>query len=158
MGAIASGGIRIINNEVVRFLGISGAEIDQVSREEEGELERRERQYRPGAERLDVAGRNVILVDDGLATGSTMRAAVAALRRARPASIIVAVPTGSRAAVAAVGAISDEIVCLMMPEPFEAVGRWYRDFGQTSDEEVMRCLAEVHSGMAAMKHQEGYSR
>jgi predicted phosphoribosyltransferase len=136
IGAIASGGVRVINEEAVRSFGISNAEIEAVTAEEQLELERRERRYRGNRPPPEIAGRTIILVDDGLATGSTMRAAVAALRQERPARIVVAVPTAAPETCADLGAEVDDIVCAITPEPFYAVGLWYEDFGQTSDEEV----------------------
>lgn len=136
MGAIASGGVRVLNEETVREFGISDAEVAAATAEESAELLRRERRYRGDRPFPDVAGRTVILVDDGLATGSTMRAAVAALRMEHPARIVVAVPTAAPDTCAALRREVDDIVCAITPEPFQAVGLWYEDFGQTSDEEV----------------------
>lgn len=110
-----------------------------------GELQRRERLYRGDAPRPDLKGRTVILVDDGLATGSTMQAAVAALRQKRPAKVIVAVPVGATESCADLERVADEVVCAQMPEPFRAVGLWYVDFGQTTDEEVCECLEEANA-------------
>jgi putative phosphoribosyl transferase len=140
VGAIASGGARVLNDEVVRALEIPDEVIDSLAAQEQAELERRERVYRGDRPRPDVRGRVVILVDDGLATGSTMRAAIAALRRQEPAKIVVAVPVAAAETCEELGAIADEIVCLQTPEPFYAVGLWYHDFGQTSDEEVRELL------------------
>jgi len=140
MGAIASGGIRVLNDEVVRSYGITSAAIDAVAREEQQELERREATYREGRAPASVEGRVVILIDDGLATGSTMRAAVHAVRRRKPAQVVVAVPVGARETCDALSAIADEVVCSRMPEPFSAVGQWYLDFDQTTDEEVRQLL------------------
>jgi predicted phosphoribosyltransferase len=136
IGAIASGGVRVINEDAVRSFGISNAEIEAVTAEERLELERRERRYRGNRPPPMVTGKTIILVDDGLATGSTMRAAVAALRQERPARIIVAVPTAAPETCAELGEEVDDIVCAITPEPFYAVGLWYEDFGQISDEEV----------------------
>jgi predicted phosphoribosyltransferase len=143
MGAIASGGVRVVNDDVVRSLGISSDAIDRVAAEEAVELQRRESAYRDGRPPLDLEGRVVILVDDGLATGSTMRAAVEAVRQRTPARVIVAVPVGARETCRDLQAIADEVICARMPEPFSAVGQWYLDFDQTSDEEV-RELLRVH--------------
>jgi predicted phosphoribosyltransferase len=140
MGAIASGGIRVLNDEVVKWYGIPPEAIDAVAREEERELGRREIAYREGRDGVPLEGRVVILIDDGLATGSTMMAAVKAVRRRAPARVIVAVPVGARETCAALSAVADEVVCLRMPEPFSAVGQWYLDFDQTSDEEVRKLL------------------
>ena len=146
MGAIASGGVRVLNRDVVEALGIPEWEIEQVTRQEQEELERRERQYRGDRPPLDVRGKTVILVDDGLATGSTMRAAAAALRKAGASRIIVAVPVASRATCDQLREEGNEVVCATTPEPFYAVGQWYKDFAQTTDEEVRELLER-----AAMK-------
>jgi putative phosphoribosyl transferase len=151
MGAIASGGVRVLNEDLVRTLRIPEEEIDAVAAQEQRELERREREYRSGRPAPDVRGRIVILVDDGLATGSTMRAAVAALRRQHPARIIVAVPVGAAETCEDFGADADEVICARTPEPFYAVGLWYGDFAQTSDEEVhdlLELAAEDHASPA----------
>jgi predicted phosphoribosyltransferase len=144
MGAIASGGVRVVNEDVIRWYGISQAAIEAVAREELAELERREREYRRGRPLTDLRGRTAILVDDGLATGSTMRAAVQAVRVHEPARVIVAVPVGAPATCDEFQDITDETVCARTPEPFSAVGLWYRDFSQTSDDEV-RALLEEHA-------------
>jgi predicted phosphoribosyltransferase len=143
MGAIASGGTRVINEEVVSKLNVPDEVIDAVAVEEQRELSRREADYRDGRPPPDVRGRTIILVDDGLATGSSMRAAVAALRRQGPASIIVAVPVGARETCAELRHEADDAVCAQTPEPFYAVGAWYEDFSQTSDEEVRDLLARA---------------
>jgi putative phosphoribosyl transferase len=151
MGAIGSGGVRVLNEDLVRALRIPEEEIDAVTVEEQRELERREREYRDDRPAPDVRRRTVILVDDGLATGSTMRAAVAALRRQHPARIVVAVPVGAGETCADFGADADEVICARTPDPFYAVGLWYGDFGQTSDEEVRDLLelaAEEHASPA----------
>ena len=140
MGAIASGGVRVMNEEAFTWYRPSAAAIETVTRAEQAELERRERAYRNGRPPLAVEGRTVILVDDGLATGSTMRAAVLAIRRLRPARVVVAVPVGARDTCEALRAIADEVVCTLMPEPFSAVGLWYIDFSQTTDDEVRHLL------------------
>ena len=140
MGAIASGGIRLINEDVVREFGVTDAEIAAVAAAEEQELERRERQYRRDRPPPAIAGRTVILVDDGLATGSTMRAAVLALRQDNPAHIIIAVPVAAAETCDELRALVDDIVCPETPSPFYAVGLWYEDFSQTSDEEVQDLL------------------
>ena len=143
MGAIASGGVRVLNDDVVRAYGIPDHTIDAVARREEVELARREREYRLGRPPVDVRNRVVILVDDGLATGSTMKAAVAALRQTGPSRIVVAVPVGAPSACEKLRAVADEVVCARTPAAFSAVGEWYDDFSQTSDEEVRRLLAGV---------------
>jgi predicted phosphoribosyltransferase len=141
IGAIASGGVMIVNDDAVQAFGITEAEIDAVAAEERLELERREQHYRGGRLPPDVRGKTVILVDDGLATGSTMRAAVAALRREGIARLVVAVPTAAPETCDEIGTLVDEMVCAITPEPFHAVGLWYEDFGQTTDEEVRDLLA-----------------
>ena len=143
MGAIASGGVRVVNEDVVRHLGIPPEVIDAVAAREQGELERRERAYRDERPAPDVRGRTVILVDDGLATGSTMRAAALALRQQGPARVVVAVPVASREACEEFRGEVDDIVCAATPEPFMGVGRWYEDFSQTTDEEVRELLAHA---------------
>jgi putative phosphoribosyl transferase len=140
MGAIASGGVRVLNHEVVRALRMPEDVIDAVAAEEQQELERRERSYRGDRLPNDVRGRTVILVDDGLATGSTMHAAIAALRQQEPARIVVAVPIGAAETCDEFRLEADEVVCGRTPEPFYAVGLWYRDFSQTTDEEVQELL------------------
>jgi putative phosphoribosyl transferase len=142
MGAIASGGVRVLSDDVIRGYGVPDAAVESVARQELAELERREREYRQGRPLTDVRGKTVILVDDGLATGSTMRAAVQAVRALGPAKIVVAVPVGAPATCEEFGDITDETVCARMPEPFSAVGLWYRDFSQTSDAEVQALLRE----------------
>ena len=141
MGAVATGGVRVLNDEIVRGLGISDHEIDAAEARELQELARRERLYRGDRPPPDVAGRTVILVDDGLATGATMRAAIHALRQQQPARIVVAVPTASPDTSEALKADADDVICAMTPEPFFAVGHWYEDFTQTTDDEVRELLA-----------------
>ena len=151
MGAIASGGVRVLNPEVVRFYGVSSAAIEAVARDEGRELERREREYRRGKPMTDVRNKTVILVDDGLATGSTMRAAVEAIRQHHPARVIVAVPVGAPATCEEFADITDETVCARMPPQFSAVGLWYRDFSQTTDDEV-RSLLDAHERSNGRTH------
>ncbi|AKF82190.1 phosphoribosyl transferase [Myxococcus fulvus 124B02] len=141
MGAIATGGTRVLNPEVIDELGITSAQLDAVTAQETRELQRREVSYRQGRPALDVHGFDVILVDDGLATGSTMRAAVAALRLQHPSRITVAVPVAPPDTCEALAPLVDEMVCARTPRPFDAVGLWYRHFDQTSDEEVQDLLA-----------------
>jgi putative phosphoribosyl transferase len=148
MGAIASGGVRILNDDVVQWYGISAAAIDAVAREEQSELERRERLYRPDVPPLDLRGRLVLLIDDGLATGSTMKAAVHAVRAHQPSRIVVAVPVGAPDTCRDFSAVADEVVCARTPQPFSAVGRWYRDFSETSDDEVRTLLREERAAVA----------
>jgi putative phosphoribosyl transferase len=140
MGAIASGGVRVLNDEVVGYLGIPQSVIDSVAHTETQELERRERIYRGARAAPDVRGRTVILVDDGLATGSTMRAAIAALRQQQPARIIVAVPTAAASTCQELQKEVDRVICAATPEPFYGVGQWYEDFSQTTDDEVGHLL------------------
>jgi predicted phosphoribosyltransferase len=148
MGAIASGGGVVLNDEAVSALGIPPKVIDAVAAREGRELERRERAYRGDRPPPRVFGYTVILVDDGLATGTSMRAAVAALRRQGPAGLVVAVPVGAAATCADLGAEVDEVVCLRTPDPFYAVGAWYQNFTQTSDEEVRDLLARHAAALA----------
>ena len=143
MGAIASGGVRVLNDDVLRQIPLPPAAIDAVAQREQRELERRERTYRGNRPPLDVAGRTVIVVDDGLATGSTMRAAVRALRKMGPRVVIVAVPVAARSTCDDLRNEADEVICLWTPEPFQAVGLWYDDFTQTTDEEVHELLEGV---------------
>lgn len=140
MGAIATGGVRVLNEEVVSGLRIPAPLIEESAAREQRELERRERAYRAGRPHRDPSGKTVILVDDGLATGATMKAAVAALRRLSPRRIVVAVPVGSVDAYREIGEIADEVVCVATPEPFHAVGAWYENFSQTTDAEVVELL------------------
>lgn len=145
MGAIASGGVRVVNRDVVDSLGISEAAIDRVAMREEAEMRRREKEYRGERPPLDVRGKTVIVVDDGLATGSTMRAAVQALRNAGAGAIIVAVPVAAASTCASLRREVDDLVCGMTPEPFLAVGMWYDDFEQTTDAEVRALLDSLRT-------------
>jgi predicted phosphoribosyltransferase len=149
MGAIASGDVRVLNEDVLDSYPVSRAAIDAVTRTERLELERRERAYRDGRPLVPVQGRTAILVDDGLATGSTMWAAVVAVRRLQPARVVVAVPVGARETCEALRKVADDVVCALTPEPFQAVGLWYVDFSQTTDDEVRQLLARANSGAAA---------
>jgi predicted phosphoribosyltransferase len=141
MGAIATGGVRVLNADVVGELRIPSGVIDVVSAREVAELSRREREYRGDRSPLEIVHRVVILVDDGLATGATMRAAVRALRQGRAARIVVAVPVGARETCEDLRAEVDDLVCVSTPDPFHAVGLWYEDFSQTTDDEVRAVLA-----------------
>jgi predicted phosphoribosyltransferase len=141
MGAIASGGIRVMNDHVVANLRIDDAAVEQVARGEQLELARREQTYRGDRPPPELGGRTIILVDDGLATGATMRAAVEAVRQRSPARLVVAVPTGAAATCAELARTVDDVVCLASPEPFYAVGLSYEDFSPTTDEEVARLLS-----------------
>ena len=146
MGAIASGGVRIVSENVVEALGIPERVIATVAAAEAQELERRERIYREGRHFPDVRGRTVILVDDGLATGSTMRAAAAALRSLGADRLVAAVPVAPKETCDGLRDVVDEVVCVSMPERFLAVGEWYEDFSQTSDEEVGELLRRGEGG------------
>jgi predicted phosphoribosyltransferase len=143
MGAIASGGIEVLNDEVVRLYGIPRHVLDAVAAAEAEELDRRMREYRGVRPLPELAGRIVVLVDDGIATGSTMRAAITAVRRQQPAAIIVAVPVAAVETCEALRHEVDRLVCLITPPTFAAVGDWYDDFAQTSDEQVRTHLAEA---------------
>jgi predicted phosphoribosyltransferase len=155
MGAIATGGVRVLNDDVLRILPIPQRVIDAVAAEEQQELERRERLYRGSRPPPDVRGRTVILVDDGLATGSTMRAAIQALREQHPKRIIVAVPVGAAETCAEFQDEADEAICATTPDPFYAVGYWYANFEPTTDDEVRSLLASAaasypsHAGVTA---------
>jgi putative phosphoribosyl transferase len=144
MGAIASGGTRVLNEDVVRYLQIPDDVIDAVAADEERELERREYAYRNGRPAPRVEGQIVILIDDGLATGSTMRAGAAALRKQNPKRIVVAVPVAPAETCEEFRAEVDEVVCAATPEPFRGVGLWYEDFPQMSDAEVRALLERAN--------------
>lgn len=141
LGAIAEGGIEVRHEAAMRSLGVSDAELDEVAAVEHDELRRRVLAYRGERPPLKLADRTIILVDDGLATGSTMEAAIAAVRHLRPARIVVAVPVGAPDTCARIEAQADELVCPLRPRAFSAVGEWYDDFGQTTDDEVRALLA-----------------
>lgn len=143
MGAIATGGVRVLNDEVVRLLQIPDEVIESAAESQWRELERRERAYRDDRPPPEVRGRTVILIDDGLATGSSMRAAIAALRQQGPARVVVAVPVAAASTAAELREEVDDLVCVATPEPFYAVGSWYEDFTQTSDDEVHALLEQV---------------
>lgn len=143
MGAIASGGVRILNNEVIHTLYIPNHVVELVAAQEQREIDRREHHYRDGRSAPSIRGRTVILVDDGLATGSTMRAAVAAVRHHQPARLVIAVPTAAPETCAKLQAEADEVVCATTPEPFYAVGLWYADFTQVTDAEVRDLLTQA---------------
>jgi predicted phosphoribosyltransferase len=141
LGAIAAGGTIVLNDDVVHDLGVPEATVDDIARREGQELARRERAYRGSRPAADLRDRTVILVDDGLATGATMRAAVESVRQRRPERLVVAVPTAAADTRDEIAREVDEVVCVTTPTPFRGVGMWYRDFAQTSDDEVMRLLA-----------------
>ena len=151
-GAIASGGERVLNSALVHALGITQPMIERITEREGIELERREALYRSSRPALDVFGKTVIIVDDGLATGATMRVAVEALKKKEPREIVVAVPIGSKQTCAEFAAKADALcVCAVTPEPFYGVGAWYRDFSQTTDAEV-RALLDQAQTVAAERH------
>jgi putative phosphoribosyl transferase len=143
MGAIAGGGVRVLDRDIIRLLDVDQASLDTVMAREQAELERRNNHYRQGRPPADVQGKTVILVDDGLATGATIRAAIVSLRSAGAERIIVAVPVGAASASEKIQEEADEFVCLYTPEPFYGVGKWYDDFSQTTDEEVLALLSST---------------
>ncbi len=145
MGAIASGGVRVLNERTINYLNIPEEVIDRVAAKEQRELERREKTYRDDLPAPDVKGKTVILIDDGLATGSTMRAAVIALKQMNPTKIVVAVPVASDETCREFQQEVDAVVCAITPEPFYGVGLWYDDFSQTTDEEVRELLQKTAS-------------
>jgi putative phosphoribosyl transferase len=152
MGAIASGGVRVLNKEVTSRFQFPQSVIDEVASREQKELERREYLYRGGQSAPDVQGRTVILTDDGLATGATMRAAATALRQRGPGKIIIAVPVGAAETCDEFRNEVDEIVCVATPQPFMAVGAWYSEFSQISDDEVRELLNQAASYQAVGSH------
>lgn len=143
MGAIASGGVQVLNDSVLDFLALPRLAIEEAAQRERLELLRREQAYRGDRPAPSLRGQRVILVDDGLATGATMRAAIQAVHQQVPAAIIVAVPVGAPDSVAQVGGLVDEMLCPFTPEPFSSIGQWYAEFGQVSDEEVQTFLHEA---------------
>ena len=143
MGAIASGGARVLDPDIIESCGVSREEVEAITATEAAELRRREEQYRGTRPFPSLAGKTVLLVDDGLATGSSMRVAATAVRAKAPARIVIAVPVAPRDTCEALREVADDTVCAMIPEPFQAVGLWYQDFSQTSDEEVRALLAEA---------------
>jgi putative phosphoribosyl transferase len=149
MGAIASGGVRVMNEDVLRLCGVSDEEIELVAERELAELARREQAYRGERKPPGIAGKIVILVDDGVATGATMKAAVAALRHLDPARVVVAVPHGAAETIDALRREADEVVCLATPWPYMAVGSWYQNFTQVSDREVAELLEAADEARAA---------
>lgn len=140
MGAVATGGVRVLNEEVLTGLGITPEELDAVTRVERQELERRQRAYRGDRADPEIEGRTVIIVDDGLATGSTMRAALTAVKEQRPNQVVVAVPVAPRETCEELEAQADEVICLQAPDPFMAIGLWYESFPPVSDDEVRESL------------------
>lgn len=141
MGAVAGGGVRVLNEDVLRRTGVSAAVLEDVTARERAAVESRERAYRGDRPPLDLAASNVVLVDDGLATGATMRAAVEAVRVLDPARVVVAVPVAPAETLAAFARDGLEVACVHAPDDFVAVGSWYRDFGQVTDEEVIRLIS-----------------
>jgi putative phosphoribosyl transferase len=154
MGAIATGGLRVLNDPVVQELRISDTEIEAVAAKERLELERRERIYRGGRPAPEIAGRSAILVDDGIATGTTMRVAIAALKKQQPSRIVVAIPVAPRSTCKHLRSQVDELICLLSPQDFMAIGVWYANFAQVADEEVCELLdrAARASYAATAKH------
>jgi putative phosphoribosyl transferase len=156
MGAIASGGVRVLNDNVVGWYGVPPAVIDEVARIEQAELERRERIYREGRPPIDLRDRVVLLIDDGLATGSTMKAAVQAASKHSPARIVVAVPVGASETCRELRDVASAVICARTPEPFSAVGLWYRNFSQTTDDEVRALLhARAETGRRSEPYPSG---
>jgi predicted phosphoribosyltransferase len=146
IGAVASGGLRVLNEELISHLGLSESAVEERTRQAQAELEQREARLRGDRPPLPVAGRTVVVVDDGLATGATMRAAVTALRSAAAATVIVAVPVGAPDSCADVEALADLLVCPHRPFEFSAVGQWYDDFSATTDAEVIELLGAASAG------------
>jgi len=153
MGAIASGEVRIINKEVVNAFGISAEAVEEVTREEQQELVRREKAYRGELPPFKLEGKTVIIVDDGIATGSTMLAAIESVWHLKAARVVVAVPTAPPSTCDRMRKVADDVVALLTPENFYAVGQWYENFGQTSDDEVRECLAQSVSSINEFRSQ-----
>jgi predicted phosphoribosyltransferase len=146
MGALASGEVRVLDEHLIEILGLSDAEVSGVTDKARAELKRREALYRGSRPAPEVRGKTVMLIDDGLATGATMKAAIAALRQKEPKAVIVAVPVAAFETCESLRDMANEVICGFQPEPFIAVGRWYRDFSQTTDEEV-HSLLEAQQGV-----------
>lgn len=144
IGAIASGGVRVLNQDIIRILSIPDEVVEFIVRREGQELERREKLYRGGRAMPEIRDRTIILIDDGLATGASMRAAIEGVRAQHPARIVIAVPTAAIETYEALQDEVDEILCMITPEPFYGVGYWYQDFSQITDEEVRNLLQEAH--------------
>jgi putative phosphoribosyl transferase len=153
MGAVASGGLRMLNRDIVALTRVDDATIERVVHAELQEIARREARYRRGARAPSLRGRTVILVDDGLATGSTMTVAVRAVRREHPQRIVIAVPVAASDSCEQLAGFADEMICLYTPEPFRAVSVWYEQFDQTSDDEVIDLLSRAPSHHAALDRQ-----
>lgn len=143
MGAVASGGVRVLNEDVIQGSSIKEDSIKEVEEKELKELERREKKYRGDREHPTIEGRHVILVDDGIATGATMQAAIKAVRSQKPAELVVAIPVAPPETVTKLDKEADRVICLLKPSMFTAIGAWYQDFGQTSDEDVRILLSEA---------------
>ena len=143
MGAIAPGGVEVLNHDLIDELSIPPASVEKIAASERLELDRRDRVFRAGRPLPELPGKTVILVDDGLATGATMEAAVTAMRGLAPAAIVVAVPVGARETCERLSRLADKVVCLATPAPFDAVGQWYENFSQTTDDEVKELLLRV---------------
>ena len=158
MGAIAAGGVEVLNRQLIQDLGIPAAVVQQAAVSERTELDRRDRAFRGDRQPPVVRDRIVILIDDGLATGATMEAAIVALRRLEPETIVVAVPVGAHETCQRLHLLADRLVCLVTPVPFSAVGQWYRDFSQTTDDEVRRLLGIAGSPGAAKPEARAGSR
>lgn len=158
MGAIASGGVRVLHHDLIERLHVSDHAIAAVVEKEQAELERRERAYRADRPGIDLEGKRAILVDDGLATGASMQAAVRALTQQAPARIVVAVPVAAASSCRDFEREVDEVVCVQTPEPFVAVGYWYEDFAQTSDDEVRALLQRAAREIPAMRGADGGTR
>ena len=144
MGAIGEDGVRVENDDVIGSIALGPADVDAIERAERVELERRVQRYRREQPRLDLHGRCAVIVDDGIATGSTARAACRVARAHGATRVVLAVPVAPPAVVRALGEVSDQMLCVAVPEPFEAVGTWYRDFTPTSDDEVVEVLRRLH--------------
>lgn len=150
VGAIASGGARVLNEDVVHALRLEAGQIESIATREKARLEERERLYRGHTHPLALTGKQVIIVDDGLATGASMRIAVRSLRDQAPTRIIVAVPVAPAETCTALAREADEVVCALTPTPFYSIGSWYEDFAQTSDEEVIALLEEARAAKRAV--------
>jgi putative phosphoribosyl transferase len=157
MGAIASGGVRVLNQQVLDYLTITEEEIELVALKEERELERRERVYRGNAQAQNLRDQTVILVDDGIATGTTVKSAIIAIKRQQPQQLILAVPVAPPETVGELRKHVDQLVCLLSPDSFYAVGQWYQDFNQTTDKEVTQLLNQSQTGLFGASLKQGNS-
>lgn len=154
MGAIATGNVRVLNREVIQALHLSAETVERVARQEQHELARRERLYRDDRPPLDLRDRTIILVDDGLATGASMRAAVQAVNKQHPAHVVVAVPLAAPIVCESLRAEVDEVICPHTPDPLHGIGWWYRDFAQVSDQEVHALLEQAAQALTAAGHED----